>query len=492
MKALSGATLIGLVLAAAAFAQPPEDSPTGSPVRLPMPTLPSSLRSVPDAPGAQFPGLGVPMPTVPTLPKPQPGDEAKWTPPSPSALNAPYVQNPIFDLPTPDSELSSGPIEAGRAHSGIRLWLTADYLFWWVKRAPQPNSLVVTGPVTDAFPGALDQPNTQVLFGGKGFGFNPFSGARLSGGLWGGPDNRIGLEIGGFILEQKSEKFSAAGDALGQPFIARPFINARTGFENVYFVSQNFADPDRTALMTGGMDISATSRLWGWEINGLFNAARGEILAANLIGGIRSVGLRERLHFNETLRNLAPGGAVFFGGTSVDPLNVVTTFDRFDAENTFYGGQLGARVHLEQGQFGLDVTAKGALGVTQQLVVVDGGSYLVDGTVGKVATGLPGGVLAQTSNMGRHFRNAFGVIPEVNIDLSCAITENVILKLGYTFMYWNRVARPGNQIDRTINPGLVPTDADFGTAGGTARPSFPFNTTSFWAQGANLGLEVRY
>src|SRR5947209_20342763 len=48
---------------------------------------------------------------------------------------------------------------------GLRIWGTAEYLLWWVRRGNVPP-LVVTGSATDPFPGALEQPGTRVLFGG--------------------------------------------------------------------------------------------------------------------------------------------------------------------------------------------------------------------------------------------------------------------------------------------------------------------------------------
>ena len=59
-------------------------------------------------------------------------------------------------------------------------------------------------------------------------------------------------------------------------------------------------------------------------------------------------------------------------------------------------------------------------------------------------------------------------------------------------MNWNDVVRPGNQIDRVVNPNIVPTDQDFGVAGGPRRPAPLFNSSDFWAQGVNFGLHFRY
>jgi hypothetical protein len=38
----------------------------------------------------------------------------------------------------------------------------------------------------------------------------------------------------------------------------------------------------------------------------------------------------------------------------------------------------------------------------------------------------------------------------------------------------------------------VPTDPNFGAAGGPARPAFEINRSSFWAHGVNFGVELRF
>ena len=55
---------------------------------------------------------------------------------------------------------------------------------------------------------------------------------------------------------------------------------------------------------------------------------------------------------------MAWGAGVATTCRSTHPTNTVITYDKFDAENTFYGGQLGARLHFERGRFSLDVAGK--------------------------------------------------------------------------------------------------------------------------------------
>jgi hypothetical protein len=490
MKASIVTTALVLLSGSAALAQ---ISPAYNQIG-PLTTPLSPVPSMPDAAspyetggfrGAQLPAGSIPIPAAPVMTQPAPKPANPY---AENDLNAPYnepfLAPPIAQFPALGRMTPPPFVDPN-------IWFSADYLGWWIKRGPQASPLVVTGPSTDAYPGALDQPNTKVLYGGEGFNYNLFSGSRVSGGVWFGTDNRLGIEVGGLVLEQKSTQYGISGGATGNPFIARPFVDALTGAENVYFDSQNFADPTRSAFMTGGVEISSSSRVWAWDINALYNAYRGGNFAINLIGGFTSIGLRENLTIGESLQNLQPGGGVSYLGVSVDPSLGVSTEDKFYTENTFYGGQLGARVHYQSGDFGVDLTGKAAVGVMQELVDIEGYTAVI-GPNNKLLAIAGGGVYALSSNMGRHFQTQFEVVPQGNVDFTYNLSRNLTVKIGYTFLYLNSVVRPGNEIDRTINPGLVPTDFTYGTPGGPARPAFNFVNSSFWAQGVNVGFEVRY
>jgi hypothetical protein len=54
------------------------------------------------------------------------------------------------------------------------------------------------------------------------------------------------------------------------------------------------------------------------------------------------------------------------------------------------------------------------------------------------------------------------------------------------------VARPGEQIDREINPTQLPRFNGGGNLAGAGRPAFTFKDNDFWVQGINFGLEYRY
>jgi hypothetical protein len=409
------------------------------------------------------------------------------------------AQGPVFSSLNPadlskDSSVPTATEQSEAALTGLpcepstRIWGSADYLLWWVRKGNTPP-LVVTGSATDPFPGALDQPGTRILFGGNGLDYGTFNGVRLNLGGWLDQDNRFGIAAGGFALEHRTVRFSAQADANGQPFLATPFINALSGNQNVYFISQNFPNPALTALLTGGVDVLSSTSLWSWEISGVLNVARDSCWTLDLLGGFRQTSLRENLTYVTTASNIAAGGAALFQLTPLDPGFTETTFDGFATRNTFNGGQIGARVDRRWGPFTLDFTGKLAMGSMHEVVNIQGQTTT---NAPLPVTQAVGGIYAQTSNIGTFSRDVFAVIPEVDVNLCVQIRQNVALRVGYTFLCLSNVARPGDQIDPRININRVPIDPSFGTPGGPNRPAFDMRTTGFWAQGINFGLEFKF
>jgi hypothetical protein len=88
----------------------------------------------------------------------------------------------------------------------------------------------------------------------------------------------------------------------------------------------------------------------------------------------------------------------------------------------------------------------------------------------------------------------FAVVPEVGLNIGYQITSWASVFVGYTFLYTNNVVRPGNQINRNINPtqSTAITEDPAPQSQGPAQPSFKFNSSGFWAQGINVGLSLRF
>src|SRR5262249_39230828 len=99
---------------------------------------------------------------------------------------------------------------------------------------------------------------------------------------------------------------------------------------------------------------------------------------------------------------------------------------------------------------------------------------------------------ALATNSGRFTRGAFAVAPEVSVRLGVEIFGRARLFVGYNFLYLSEVARPGDQIDRNVNPTGMPLSTRSGFFFGPPLPAFAFQSADFWAQGLMFGLEYRY
>jgi hypothetical protein len=392
----------------------------------------------------------------------------------------PAVPDPPAPAADPRETFWSLPPACPEPGCQERVWFSADYLLWWVRSGPLPAPLVTTGSPLDAVPGALGQGNTAVLFGGGPLGFGAFSGLRLGGGFDLGEG--WALEGGYFGLERRAVGFTANSDPNGNPLIARPVFDNQAGVPGAYLDSL----PD---VLTGGVSVSARTRLQGYELNLAVALFDEPWLRIHLLTGFRTLELNEDLRITDNVMALVPGILTFLGGPAGPPSSL-TVFDHFHNYNHFYGGQVGGRVYWRPSRFDVGVTGKLALGSTQRLALIDGLTTL--NTPGASPVTNPGGILAQPTNSGRFFNQSFGVIPQLDLDVGWWLTPLVRLSVGYEFLYWGSLARPGNQIDTTVNPAQVPRDPNFGNGLGDARPAFQLHTSAFWAQGFHFGVLFQY
>jgi len=111
------------------------------------------------------------------------------------------------------------------------------------------------------------------------------------------------------------------------------------------------------------------------------------------------------------------------------------------------------------------------------------------------STTFPGGIYAQRSNIGANTKTRFAVVSEAQANVGARFGA-VSAFAGYSILYVSSVARPGNQIESTINPNqseaILNSAAPPGIGAGPALPSRSVNASSFWAQGISLGIELRY
>lgn len=375
----------------------------------------------------------------------------------------------------------------------VYFWSSAEFLLWRIKDGPLPIPLVTTAPLAPgAVPpetlGGLGQANTTVLFGGTPIDYKNFLGGRFNLGWWMDPDRILGLECGYFFLGQQSFDFRIGSDGNGSPFLARPFFDTASQQE----ITTRISIP---GIQAGRLIIGSASRLWGFEVNAVNDIGKIGPFYTHLLVGYRQLELKESLLFTQETFLLggaqAVAGGSFFEGGQVSPPATVTLKDRFDTRSDFYGAQAGFKAETYWGPLFAHFTGKLAMGVTHEIVDIFGtsGLQLPD----RPQFNVPGGQLAQLTNIGKHSHADFTVVPEAYIAAGYHITTYVRVSVGYNILFWSQVFRPGEQLDREINATQVPTSARFGQpSAADPRPIAPELGSSFWAQGLTINLALRY
>jgi opacity protein-like surface antigen len=353
------------------------------------------------------------------------------------------------------------------AASDGRWSVSVEALFSWFKSSPTPVPII-----TDNY---LDAPGVNVLLGGGSVDTNPNAGFKLTGTYR--IDSSLGVELTGFYIPTRSTSTPVSSTGQQDSIdLLLPFFDVTVNQENVTEISYW---PD----YRGSAQATLSNNLGGGEINVAWAMPPRDAWRVDLLGGFRFLQLRE----SYTITTSSPYNPP-------NPTDIWNTTDSFDARNRFYGLQFGARAAYDQGPWVGSVIGKLALGTMQQRVSVSGFLETNDyNNYGPTQT-FSGAYFALPTNSGDHSRNTFAVVPEVALNLGYRVTPQATVYVGYSFLYASNVARPGDQINRNINPtqtvayGNDPPP----TPEGPAQPTFNFNTTDFWAQTLSIGFAYRF
>ena len=409
--------------------------------------------------------------------------------------NVPYSPPPVFTpsmgggggetvgaLPEGE-DTSAATLTRGLGIPNRAAWFSVDYLLAHLQRDRLTNPLVTQGNPADLRPGALGQPSTTILFGDDDYKFGTRHGVRVQAGVYLDSSRTFSVDAAGFYIFPDNLHAQFASDATGTPLIARPVINASNGQLRSFLTSF-------PGSFSGSTAVDARSELWGFETNARCEFDLAPSIRANVLGGFRFVRLNERLSVSDQLTPITPGAFSFLGATNfVSPPNSITDQDLFATTNNFYGVNLGSQVRWERSWLSLSAYGKVALGMTEEKLRIQGSTTLITPAGNQTA---PGGILALPSNIGNYSRSVFGVVPEAGLTLGIEPIRHVRATVGYSFLYWNNVLRPGAQIDRIVNPGQVPTDSNFGVINAGPHPIVDLMDKSFRVHTLNVGLELYY
>lgn len=314
---------------------------------------------------------------------------------------------------------------------------------------------------------------------------------KITFGGWLDCCHRWGLEADWLTLGGKSINFSQT--STGDPIVSRPFFNVETNAED----SEPVAYP---GFVTGTVSVSGNDYFESVGMDLRYNlccSCCGECgqetcdtgcgaeccdpcclyyCRTDLLVGYRHYLLGDNLTIHEDL--------TFLGSNSL-----IT--DSFSARNEFNGTEIGLNTELRRGRWSLGLLAKMAIGDNHETVKINGSTTFVNGQgtinfpgVGIYAVNEPG----TNGNPPVHTLDQFVVIPNLGVEIGYQLTCRLRAFLGYNLIYWAPVMRAGDQIDRNINTNnWAPPQA----------PSSPFpqylaRQTNFWAQGINVGAEVRF
>lgn len=364
-----------------------------------------------------------------------------------------------------------------------RFFAGVDYMIWQVKGQPVPVPIVTTSSVNNI--GILGRDDTLILGGNGNLGFNWISGVRVTGGYILDTQDGWTLEGGIFFLFRKESRQRVASDSAGNPLLASPFIDAVTGAES----SLLYAVP---GLFSGVVDFGGGSRFTSGEVNLAIPFSESERWRFDVLLGNRYADLSENLDIRSSSTPLegTPGFAV--GGIGVGPGDVAGDVNNFRTRNQLFAAQVGLRAvyNVADGLF-FTTTTKLAAGFNRQTVDISGQTFIVPAS-GAQPTTFDGGLWAVATNIGIQHKTNFAYLSELGLSLGYWMTDSICLTAGYQFVYFGRVVRPGNQIDRIINRSYVPQSATFGGPAEPFRPLVPFSRSDYWAQGMSFGCEVRF
>lgn len=265
-------------------------------------------------------------------------------------------------------------------------------------------------------------------------------------------------------------RFASSG-----PILGRPYIDVATGKPAVTLI----ASP---GIAAGSVTIAARTSLWGTEANLSVGVISSDQFHVAALAGFRSLSLEDEVNIDEqfSVARSVPD----FGG------NTVKLQDDFNADNCFYGGQLGLEGGVQFRMVTIDFRGKIGVGQMQQEVDINGVTHVLrpDGST----TVFDGGLLALRSNIGHHQRDELTFIPELGVNVGLQLTRYLKVYAGYTFLWVNDVGRAGEQMDPVVNVTQFPILSGNRSLVGPARPAFRFAETNFWAQGMNFGLQLRF
>lgn len=364
---------------------------------------------------------------------------------------------------------------------GNKFWAQVDYLYWWQKGSDLPP-LVSTSPAGTAIgasgvlgSGFTDTATASVRVGREDLNRSPQSGGRVQFGVW-LDDAETSMVGGHFFMMETHDGVSLNEAPNGGLILARPFYNTNPGVDAIDALIT--AHPSGAG---GSINIRTETDVAGAGMFVRHAMHRSSFGRADLIVGYRFLRMDDLLLIEDstTITGIGTGRPVAVGG-------IIDCYDLFEARNEFHGGDVGLAIDLGQPNKRLKASMVGkvAFGAMEQLMLIDGSTFV---QAGPSQGTFVGSLLAQETNMGVHRQRDLAIIPEAQFNVGLRINNHLSANAGYTFLYVSRVQRAADAVDLNVDDRLL-DDQPVAAAG----PQFAFDTTDFWLQGMNFGLELTF
>jgi hypothetical protein len=404
--------------------------------------------------------------------------------PPPTASTGPIPSLSATWSPSPPAE--AAPFDDNSPVAGSLIGtFDADYVLWTI---PNHQRTVVAG--TPGPPSTSTTTGTDTL-GDEHLDRRIISGARFALGCWmteaspwvpGGQVPYLGAETRFFFTGQRSVGFTDGQSGT----LERPFLDLNNQQPSAAIVAA-------PGIASGTLSGTAKENMWGAEANLWkllqFDGTSTVVCSLEGMVGLRyldyheSIGLNQFSLFDNNLQAL-PQGAFLAG-------NTITEQESFATRNQFWGGQLGVRGRLYfenvivSGQFQL------ALGDTDEQITIRGRQTRT--LPGGLTFTSPGALLALPSNIGRFNREKFTQVPEISTNIAHSVTDYLTLSLGFSALYWSRLAKPADQVDRAIDITQIPNfPGAAAVPTGQQRPGVPFSQSNLWLIGTTINAELKF
>lgn len=349
------------------------------------------------------------------------------------------------------------------------LWGSAEVLLWWMKGTDLPP-IVGTSPLgtirNDA--SVVGTAGYQTLYGDDIVGRDLQAGGRITIGTWLDGTHNAGIGTRFYALDGSAEHFDAVTN--GGTIIGRPFFNVGLNREDAVLIGL----PGEVA---GDIHVKFTNSLIGNDAFVRIMLERSQLRRVDIISGYQFLRMDDDLRIDSTTNIIDPNS--FINGAQIN------VFDRLRGTNEFHGAMFGLQGSTAHGNLSLNFLGKIGVSNNHQQVIIEGRQEVSfppgPGTV------TPGGLFAQPSNSGTHVRDRICVIPELTLNLAYHVSSNVSVHVGYNLLWMSSVVRSGDHIDRSVNLSQVP-----GPVVGPNLPAFEFDSTDYWVQGINLGMNWNF